>query len=87
MGKNKEIKYHDDADALCPFYRHDDRSNRIVCECCISNAERIVQHFRRKADFLAYKERFCCGEYMNCLLHWANLDGYERREKAFEQSD
>ena len=58
---------------ICPFYRNDDGSRRIVCEGFVDDSF-PVQQFTRKAEFLKQRSIYCadhcrCCEVYRMLVH------------------
>ena len=51
-------------EVVCPFYRSDDGSKRILCEGFVDNSY-LVQQYTYKEDFRKQKRIFC-SEHCSC---------------------
>lgn len=52
--------------ALCPFYQSEVPQS-IKCEG-VEDGTALHMTFDSRDHKTAYKERFCCGKYYNCIL-------------------
>ena len=55
-------------EVVCPFYRRDDGSQRIVCEG-FTEGSSLMQYYNRKADFRQQLELFCTDRCSCCEVY------------------
>ena len=57
------------ANAQCPFYLSDDQQRkRIICEGIVDKST-LALTYRRRADYDAQVDLFCCGKYATCEIY------------------
>lgn len=64
------------ADVRCPFYQFDDGRRRITCEGLVDNSS-LALIYRRKADYEAQINVFCCEYYERCEVYRMLMEKYE----------
>lgn len=63
---------------VCPYYVTDNGKNRIVCEGLTPGGQNQT-FYRKRKNYAAHMERFCCADYWNCPI-CAALDEKYREE-------
>lgn len=64
------------ANVKCPYYKHDNGKDRIVCEGLVPSTL-IQSSFRCKRDFMQQIKTYCCGCYWRCEICTALDAKYE----------
>lgn len=60
----------------CPFYKFDDGKRRITCEGLVEDSS-VALIYRKKRDFTAQVDVFCCKHYKRCEIYQALMKKYE----------
>lgn len=60
----------------CPFYKFDDGKRRITCEGLVEDSS-VALIYRKKRDFTAQVDVFCCKHYERCEIYQALMKKYE----------
>lgn len=53
------------AEVICPFYRYDDGSQRVVCEG-LTDTSTLTQRFRGRKQMERFMEQYCFRDCVNC---------------------